>query len=462
MKIELVTVLALALLSPCLTKGQVTVFPDQPAGPVRDMHGVNNPPTPGRINWFKAAHIPYMRPHDAAHYSSYGGAHTIDITGIFPDFSKDPDDPASYDFHYTDQVLANTVAADCKILYRLGQSIEHGKGKKYGVIPPADYLKWAKICEHVIRHCNEGWANGHRWNIRYWEIWNEPDIERGEDRWKTDPRMWGGPKEEFYKFYCVAAKHLKKCFPDLMIGGPAVTGGMNAEGIAWIDGFFKAINQEKAPLDFFSWHSYAKEPAQVLRRNEIVDSLLTVYGRMDAESILDEWNYVIQWTETSPESAKVRFTEKAAAFIMATMISVQQETRVEKMMFYDFRPSTSYNNVFDPVDGKPLSAYYPFYIWGKLAEYGETVKVEVDEPNLYAVAARNPEGRLRIAVCRYTDDNNDLYSKVLYLNVAGRNLETTVGKMTDAHYLYTEIPVFASKGRLQLYMEPRSFLMIDL
>ena len=40
--------------------------------------------------------------------------------------------------------------------------------------------------------------------------------------------------------------------------------------------------------------------------------------------------------------------------------------------------------------------------------------------------------------------------------------EQSVGKMTDAHYLYTEIPVFASKGRLQLSMEPRSFLMIDL
>ena len=27
----------------------------------------------------------------------------------------------------------------------------------------------------TVRHYNRGWANGHEWGIRYWEIWNEPD-----------------------------------------------------------------------------------------------------------------------------------------------------------------------------------------------------------------------------------------------------------------------------------------------
>ncbi len=441
----------------------IVVDPAVAVGPIRDMHGVNNAPYGAMSKWYKAAKIPYMRPHDATHATTYGGDHTIDITGIFPDFSKDENDPASYDFHYSDETIARTLSAGTKILYRLGQSIEHGT-KKYGAYPPADYEKWARICEHVIRHFNEGWANGHHWNIRYWEIWNEPDIDTPNDRWKTDPRMWGGPAEEFYKFYCIAAKHLKKCFPDLMIGGPAVTGSIEKQSqMDWLTGFFEAVAKEKAPMDFFSWHSYVHDPAQLLRRNHLIDSTMAAHGFADVESILDEWNYVIQWSETSPESARARFTEKAAALIAAFMITAQNETRISKLMFYDFRPSTTYNNVLDPVDGKPLRSYFPFLIWSKLAEYGTAVKVEVNEPNCYVTAARSPKGKLRIFVCRYTYDSNDVYSKELSLKVEGRKLEETTAFITDSHFLHTAYPVPADKnGRLRIYLEPRAFMMLEL
>ena len=67
--------------------------------------------------------------------------------------------------------------AGTKPFYRLGQSIEH-QTKKYGIYPPKDFKKWAKICEHIIRHYNEGWANGYRMGIEYWEIWNEADLDQ--------------------------------------------------------------------------------------------------------------------------------------------------------------------------------------------------------------------------------------------------------------------------------------------
>ena len=77
--------------------------------------------------------------------------------------------------------------AGTKVFFRLGQTIEHGP-KKYGALPPKDFAKWARICEHVIRHYNEGWGVDKEWttlnvawsnqfNIVYWEIWNEPDLD---------------------------------------------------------------------------------------------------------------------------------------------------------------------------------------------------------------------------------------------------------------------------------------------
>lgn len=88
--------------------------------------------------------------------------------------------------------------------------------KKHGTVPPADFGKWAQICEHIILHYNFGWANGYHLNIRYWEIWNEPDLDADDS---PNKRTWGGTKARFFDLYELAAKHLKTRFPELMIGG---------------------------------------------------------------------------------------------------------------------------------------------------------------------------------------------------------------------------------------------------
>ena len=99
--------------------------------------------------------------------------------------------------------------AGTKVFYRLGSKIEHWP-KKYGTLPPKDFKKWAVICEHIIKHYNEGWANGFHKNIEYWEIWNEPNLDPDDS---THKRCWGGTKLQFFEFYDVAATHLKQCFP---------------------------------------------------------------------------------------------------------------------------------------------------------------------------------------------------------------------------------------------------------
>lgn len=45
-------------------------------------------------------------------------------------------------------------------------------------IPPRDHDQWADICIHIIRHYNEGWANGFHLNLDYWHIWEEPAALR--------------------------------------------------------------------------------------------------------------------------------------------------------------------------------------------------------------------------------------------------------------------------------------------
>ena len=193
---------------------EIVVNPGRELGRIKPMNCVNNGPV-GNGFYNKAARIPYARTHDTSYWLSYGGEHTVDISAIFPDFSKDENDPASYDFKVTDNYLKSLIDAGTEVFYRLGQRIEHTV-KKYNVYPPEDFGKWARVCEHIIRHYNEGWADGFHWNIKYWAIWNEPDLDAGN---KGLPLMWGGTEEQFYDLYKTTALHLKKCFPDLMIGG---------------------------------------------------------------------------------------------------------------------------------------------------------------------------------------------------------------------------------------------------
>lgn len=57
--------------------------------------------------------------------------------------------------------------------YRLGTSIEHSRNK-YFTDPPSDAGKWIDVVSNVIRHYTEGKWNGYRYDIEYWEIWNDP------------------------------------------------------------------------------------------------------------------------------------------------------------------------------------------------------------------------------------------------------------------------------------------------
>ena len=338
---------------------------------IKPMHAVNNGPIRNRDvqqtrdNWksYKEAGIPYARNHDASFISAYGGEHIVDVHAIFPDFCADPYDPDSYDFTLTDDYLQDTIDAGTGVFYRLGTKIEHTR-KKYGSIVPADFGKWAVICEHIIRHYNEGWASGFHHNIVYWEIWNEPDGKKING----DQPNWSGTPEEYYDLYITAATHLKKCFPELKIGGPAFS-WVKGEEDPWIDGFFRAITRgnQRVPLDFFSWHQYDTGTRGILQSAEIVDNWLKKYGYPDAENILNEWNYIEGWTDKFVSSLRAIAGMRGAAFSAAVMIACQNDSPVDMAMYYDASVGTVFNGMFDYLSYEPRKGYYPFLIFSRAA-----------------------------------------------------------------------------------------------
>ena len=430
---------------------QIKVDFARSAGVIKPMHAVNNGPvakSPNPNSWgtrsnmreYSAAGIPFARNHDASFYSGYGNQHTVDVHAIFRRFEADVNDPTSYDFTCTDNYILTTEAAGTETFYRLGARIEH-EVKKYGTLVPPDYQKWAEICEHIIRHYTEGWADGYRLKLTYWEIWNEPDLDADD---AADKRCWGGTRAQFFEFFNVAHAHLKKCFPHLKIGGPAIAGNME-----WAEAF---LAQLKAPLDFFSWHIYAHEVEKITEKAKRVRELLDRYGYTQTESILNEWNYVLAWKgDELTYSHIVKRNIKGAAFTIGTMCACQQGGALDMLMYYDARPTT-WNGLFDFMQiGKcTLKAYYALIMFNTLYRLGESVRMEWDEPNLYACAASN--GDAAAVVVTHFNDTDQVDAKEICLDLTGfggeNGTELEIYLLDEAHDLEKQESVIFYGERL--------------
>lgn len=397
-------------------------------GAVKPMHSVNNAPVykfasdqrVTNIDAWRAAGIPYGRTHDASFYATYGGEHTVDVNMIFTDFDRDPDDPDAYDFVLTDEYLDMLEAGGTKVFYRLGSKIEHWQ-KKYNTLPPKDFKKWAQVCEHIIRHCNEGWANGRHRNIEYWEIWNEPDLDPDD---ATHKRCWGGTAAQFYEFFDVVLTHLKSCFPDLKIGGPAVA-SVKEE---WVKGL---IDRASVKPDFFSWHVYSATVEKVRDRIHLARKILDENGWGDVESILNEWNYVRGWRgEEWYYSLKTEKGLKGSAFLASTMLMAQYEP-LDNLMYYDARPG-GMNGLFntDRIT-EILKGYYPFYFFNQLYRAGTAIEVERASEDVWAAGAKG-DGQM-VMLSYYRDEDDAPASKEV--KVTFRNVENPNGVRLEYYCL---------------------------
>lgn len=383
---------------------RVVINFEKEIGKIKPMHAVNNGPTrpratqsKGNFEEYAAAGIPYARNHDASFCSLYGGEHTVDVHAIFPNFDADVNDPTSYDFPCTDKYTQDIIDTGTKVFYRLGSKIEH-EVKKYNTLPPKDFQKWAEICEHIIMHYTEGWADGFNHDIEYWEIWNEPDLDLDEA--PHNKRTWGGTKEQFYDLYEITAKHLKTRFPHLKIGGPSI-----ARDEKWADEFLAEMQRRDVEIDFFSWHIYCSEPVWMLGRAERIRKIMDENGYDNAESILDEWNYVKGWSDEFIYSLESVHGMKGAAFTTACMLAAQHSS-IDMLMYYDARLNTAFNGLFDLYTYRPLKGYYPFKMFNELYKMGTSVECLVDGEDVYAVGAKTARDDSCAMLCYFTDDDS--------------------------------------------------------
>lgn len=357
--------------------------PDTRRQSVKLLHGVNCGPLSfgcliDETRAFRDARFPLIRFHDI----NWPHAREVDYYTIFPNFDADAEDPANYDFCSTDEYIRQCLNTGAELVFRLGVGIEHAS-IKYHIHPPKDYDQLAKIFLGIVRHYTEGWADGFVCSeIKYWEIWNEPDLITGFGSGLPSP-TWSGTVEEFCKLYETVSVCLKNHNPNLRIGGPALA---NLES-SFSQEILTYIVSHKLPLDFCSWHCYSSGLVSPVRRARWLREFLDNAGYTHTLSILDEWDYTVPGCGTSvifgDADARLRrdafiktMSEVGAAYVAAFLMTMQQEA-VDEAAFFCADPC----NLFSMFDhyGVPQKNYFAFRQFSDVAQRSTITSLQIPE-----------------------------------------------------------------------------------
>jgi xylan 1,4-beta-xylosidase len=378
-------------------------------GTIRSFQGLNGPPSPlmaglpDLVRQYQDLRVNQVRTHDLmgpteidSKFEESNGLLTWlvpdsaqragvvkagNASVIFPDWSADPEKPASYNFAPTDKVLAAIRSTGADIYYRVGRSWGAN------INPPADFDKFAAVVKHIAMHYNQGWANGFHYDIRYWEFWNEPDG-----------LFWSGTPQQFYSLYEKTALALKSVDSTLKVGGDAKA--LPADDSGFREGFIDYCAAHKVPLDFYSWHTYADssaDPYDAVRLAREIRGILNTHGFPKAESILSEWNLSADFTDA--EKPTLQGVDNAA--YIGAALSYFQDAPIDHAQFY--RGDAAWMGLFG-LQGQYFKTAYVFRAMGKMLDTPQRLKVEgADTFGFAAIAGRSAEGdSVQILISNYT------------------------------------------------------------
>ena len=447
-----------------MQKKQIKIDFDKKCGKIKPMHCINGGPRSGGYDLpfdlseeMSAMGVPFVRTVGFA--GEYGYNQYINIHCIFPDFSADEQLEESYNFLPTDLYLASIKGCGADIFFRLGESREPYARKLY-TAPPADPAKWARICEHIIMHYNEGWANGFKLNIKNWEIWSAPDSFE----------CWSGEAQEYYELYRVCANHLKERFPKIKVGAYGAGGFYSLNRldateemkgyIPFMQKFLAYITSEqtRAPLDFFTWCCYTSNPDEIYTHSQYARSYLDSAGLRRARSIICEYNT----TRTGELPPALR--QGYAAEVGMALINGQKSSA--DMMMYSTSDVNSAENGLYTIDDRHsvhryaafnvMCAYSGLYRLGTAVDSGDDHRKEV-----YTLAAYNgKEGAIMTVIGRYEGRLE------LLLNGSAFDACTVVKVSPDGERgkgtVYRSRELAVSGGKLALSVKPGEIYTVNL
>ena len=347
----------------------------------------------------KAMNLSYARTHDWALINE--GQRVVDYQYIFPLFDKDASDPSNYYFDATDHLLGLARDAGLRIFYRLGTSIEHTDAVHFNALIPPDLNKTAEVFAGIVRHYNRGWANGKRWGVKYWEIWNEPD---GGGMWclpddDCSTEAWFRKTALFHELFVTCLKRLKGEFPDIKVGGPALC-CMNPD---YFRPLLQACKDAGVAPDFISWHYYGADPDAMVKAAEDARALCDSFGFGKCELILNEWHYILSWDGIHGSNSTPAMVKRAldgptghnnidsAAFTLASLAKFQT-SKLDQAYYYGCSHQGNWGYM-DPYKQFNKNGYACVLFGGIVRDYEAICPSASLDDTVTVLAVRSRDGR---------------------------------------------------------------------
>jgi hypothetical protein len=258
-------------------------------------------------------------------------------------------------------------------------------------------------------HYNEGWANGCKLGIRFFEIWSSPDSPEG----------FAGDCTEYFELYRITANYLRERFPKIKIGAYGSRGfyALNRldateemkHYVPFLQKFLAYITAEAtaAPLDFFTWACYTSNPDEIAIYSKYARNYLDNAGLRRTRSIICEYNTVSH--TKLPIALDAGFPAELGA-----ALTVAQKSPVDIMLYSSSDIYSKDNALFTMDDlvtphryaaANVMHAFSRLYRLGNFAESSDDYRKELysmaafdDNEGAILISSRKFDGKIDILI----------------------------------------------------------------
>ena len=302
--------------------------------------------------------------------------------------------------------------------------------------PPKNYTRWGEL---VVDYLDNVTNDGEYASIIEVEVWNEPDLS---GFWFKDvPTTNVNRSFAYNRLYNATYDAIKSKYPDINVGGPAISYIDSPGASVMLDGFLSNFTNK---IDFVSYHRYyygEKKFTWILEDMNNVSRMCQKYGATCPKFYITEWNTDLQpFTDLHKVTMAVHYSDlinnypgKFASFIYKWDTEYRNqacESFPQYLMYDQFTPSykTPYNVTKD---------FATYHSAGSMVFNSTT-----DDADIRAVASSN-------GTFFFTVINGKSSAVYAALKIGSTNLTGVTDLETGVNYTFSEN--IAGVGQIDAY-----------
>lgn len=199
---------------------------------------------------------------------------------------------------------------------------------------PASLADWTNYVRTV--------ALRYRGRVRYYEIWNEPNLTR----------FFSGSVEAMRDLTCAAYRTIKSVDPEALVVSPAAT--EMGKGVKWLQEFFERGGHECVDIVGFHFYTYAHHgPEEMVTHMRAVTALARKYGRPRIWNTETGWYFANQRVLPKTKYRIQKLDEQEGYIARAHILGAA--AGIERFFWYAWDNHTM-GGLVEPDSGEPKPA----------------------------------------------------------------------------------------------------------